>query len=321
MKQFIFTAGLAAAVLSVSTCIAQDYPARAIRVIVTSSAGSGIDIVTRMVAQRLSEAWGKPVVVDNRLGAAGIVGAEIAARAAPDGYTLLMASPMFLVGVSLYAKLPYDFVRDFTPVIQVGTTPYAMAVHPTVTARSIKEFIAYAKARPGKINYGSSGVGSIAHLAGEMIKSRAQIDMTHITYKGAPEVVTAAVSGQIDMFFNSVTVVMPQVQSGKLRALGVASRARSVLMPDVPTIAESGMPDLEVASWYGLVAPAATPQRAIAKLSREITAMVNSPEMKERLLALGTEPIGNTPEQFAASMKAEVVRYAAAIKAAGMTPQ
>jgi len=299
--------------------VAQDYPGRSIRMIVTSAAGSGIDVAARMVGQHLADSWKQPVVVDNRLGAAGQIGGEIVAKSNPDGHTLLVASPVFLISANLYSRLPYDFVRDFAPVVRIGTTPYMLAAYPGLPVRTVSEFIAFAKSRPGKINYGSNGTGTIMHLAGEMLKSATGASIVHVPYKGSPQVVTDVISGQIEMMFNSVTLLAPHVQTGKLLALGVASGKRSLLLPEVPTLVESGLAGFEVQSWYGIVAPARTAPRVIGILHRTIAAAVSAGAMRDRLLAMGTEPVVETPEQFGASIKDEIARYGRAIKAAGMT--
>lgn len=298
---------------------AQDYPTRSIRIVVTSAAGSGIDLVSRMVGQHLADTWKQAVVVDNRVGAAGQIGGEIVARAAADGHTLLMASPVFLISVGLYPKLPYDFSKDFAPVARIGTTPYVMAVPPSLPAKSLAEFVSYAKSRPGKISYGSNGTGTIMHLAGEMLKSAAGIHLLHVPYKGSPQVVTDVIAGRVEMMFNSVTLLAPHVQTGKLKALGIASPLRSKLLAELPTFVESGFPGFEVQSWYGLVAPAGTPARIIGRLHHEISAAANGNAMQARLLAMGTDPVNESSAQFGVMIRDEIARYARAIKSAGVT--
>ena len=298
---------------------AQDYPQRPMRMVVTSAPGSGIDLASRIVAQHLSQAWGQPVVVDNRVGASGQIGGAMVARAAPDGHTLLVVSPVFLISESLYPKLPYNFLRDFAPIVRIGTTPYVMVVSPSVPAKSLPDFIALAKSRPGRINYGSNGTGTIMHLAGELMKSAAGVDIVHVPYKESTQVLTDVIGGRVEMMFNSVTLLAPSVHSGKVRALALAGAKRSHLLPDTRTFIESGFPGFRVESWYGIVAPAKTPQPIIAKLQAEIAAAVNGPPIRERLVTMGTDPLNESSAQFAAMLKDETDRYARVIKSSGIT--
>lgn len=303
----------------VPLAVAQEYQNKSIRVIVTSAAGSGIDIASRMVAQHLSDAWKQPVVVDNRVGASGQIGGSIVSKAAPDGYTILVVSPVFLISPHLYANIPYDFIKDFAPIVRIGKTPYVMVVNPALAATSIAEFVALAKNRPGKINYGSNGSGTIMHLAGELLKSSAKIDIIHVPYKSSTQVVTDVVGNRVEMMFNSVTLLAPFIKDGKLRAIGMGSENRSLLFPNIPTFSESGFKDFDVTSWYGFVAPVQTPRPVLAKLQREISAFANSWPGKEKLMAMGTEPINETSEEFNAMIKDEMNRYGRVIKAAGVT--
>jgi tripartite-type tricarboxylate transporter receptor subunit TctC len=299
--------------------IAQDYPRRAVRLVVTSAAGSGIDIAARLLGQHLAESWGQPVVVDNRAGASGQIGGAMVARSTADGYTLLVVSPVFLISEALYPKLPYSFRTDFAPIARIGKTPYVMAVNPSVPAKSVSEFIAFAKGRPGQIHYGSNGTGTIMHLAGELFKTAAAVDIVHVPYKESPQVMTDVIGGRIGMMFNSVTLLAPGVQSGKLRALGIASAKRSALLPEVRTFTESGYPTIQVESWYGIVAPAKIPQPVLAKLQRDVAAAANAQAVRERLIAMGTDPLTENAAQFGATIKEEMDRYARVIKSAGVT--
>lgn len=300
---------------------AQEYPQRSVRIVVGFAAGSGLDLTTRLVGQRLSASWGQPVIIDNRAGAAGTVAATIVAKAAPDGYTLLNAATAHVVSALLNPELAYDFVKDLTPITRLGTTPYLMAVNLMVPANSVQEFIALAKSRPGKLNYGSSGNGTVAHLAGEMLKLQAGIYLVHIPYKGANLVVADMLGGQVDMMFNTFASLLHFVKAGKLRGLGVASPKRTVWLPEVPTMAEAGLPDLEAENWHGYAAPAGTPQPVIDRIYRDIARIVDTSEARERLLAMGLVPdtTAPTPEQFGAMIKRDLARYATAIKAAGAT--
>ncbi|MGH8617749.1 MAG: tripartite tricarboxylate transporter substrate binding protein [Burkholderiales bacterium] len=291
-----------------------DYPSRPIRVIVPFTAGSGPDVVARLVGQKLSEIWKQPVVVDNRAGAAGTIAADLVAKAVPDGYTLLMASPSQVITVSLLPKLPYDFVRDLAPVSLVASSDYSLAANPQLPARSLRELVALAKARPGQLTYGSSGTGTVTHLAGEQLNRQAGITLLHVPYKGAAQVITDVMAGQISMLFNSVATLAPSVRAGKLRGIGVTAKARSPLLPEVPTFAEEGMPGFETRAWFGLLTTAGTPRGVTAKLQAEIVRMLEAPDTRERIVAMGMDPIGNTPAEFGAVIGQEIARYARLIK-------
>jgi len=305
--------------LAASPAFAQDYPRRAVRLVVTSAAGSGIDIAARLVGQQLAETWGQPVVVDNRVGASGQIGGAMVARSSPDGYTLLVVSPVFVISEALYPKLPYSFRSDFAPIARVGRTPYVMAVSPSVPAATLADYVAFVKARPGQSHYGSNGNGTIMHLAGELFKSTAGVDIVHVPYKESPRVLGDVIGGRVEMMFNSVTLLAPPAQSGKLRALAIASGKRSALMPELRTFAEGGYPAIQVESWYGIVAPAKTPANVVAKLQKDIAAAANTQAVRERLVAMGTEPLAETAAGFGATIKSELDRYARVIKSAGIT--
>jgi len=295
---------------------AADYPAKPIRLLNPLAAGGPTDILSRMVAQPLSEALGKQIVVDNRPGASGNIAAEMAAKSPPDGYTLFIAgSGNFAINPSLFSKLPYDPVRDFEPIALLATAPYLIAVHPSVPASSVKELIALAKARPGALNYGAV-TGNGAHLATELFNTAAGIRMTHIPYKGANLATNDVLSGLIQVTFASTPGAMPFVKTGRLKALGITSLKRATALPDLPTVAET-VPGFEATVWYGIAAPAGTPKPIIQRLNREIVAVVRNPALRERLIAADYEPAVGTPEQFGAFIKSEIVKWAKAVKISG----
>ena len=317
--QFTLAALLA---LAHAVALAQGYPNKAIKIIVPFPPGGGTDIGTRIIAQKLSEAWGQPVLVENRGGAAGIVGTEATAKSAPDGYTIMMGNiGTHAINVSLYKKLPYDPVKDFAPISHVAGLPLFVLVHPSVKVTSIKELIALAKAQPGKLDYSSSGSGGSMHVAAELFKNMTGTHMVHIPYKGGGPAVADLLAGQVPVSFATVLETLPHVKSGRLRALAVTSANRSLAWPGVPTVAESGVPGYESISWLALFAPAGTPKDIINKISLEVVRIINLPDVKERLLLQGAEPIGSTPEQLAAVLANDVAKYAKVMKAAGVQPE
>ncbi|HSQ03827.1 MAG TPA: tripartite tricarboxylate transporter substrate binding protein, partial [Burkholderiales bacterium] len=283
--------------------LAQAYPTKPIRLIAPSSPGSGVDIVARFVGQRLSETIGEQVVIDNRAGAGANLGAEIAARAAPDGYTLFMGTPAHTINPALYRSLTYDILRDFAPITLVTTGQYALVVHPSLAARTVKELIALARARPGQLNYASAGSGNATHLAGELFKSLAKVDIVHVPYKGSGPALIDLVGGQVSLMFSNLTAALPHMKSGKLRALAVTGTQRSATVPDLPTMMEAGVPGYTVTSWYGLLAPAGIRRDLVTRLNAEVRKVMQAPDMKERLAAEGAEPMPSTPEQFSALLK------------------
>ena len=308
---------LAAASGAAQTGAARSYPERPIRVVVPFTAGGGADQIARNVGQKMSEQMGQPLVTDNRVGADGNIATEIGAHAAPDGYTLLLGYVGNLaIGPALKRKLPFDSVRDFAPITQLAAAPNILVVHPSVPAKNFPEFIAYVKANPKKVNFSSATVGSPGHLTGEFLNRAAGIEMTHIPYKGAAQAIVDVIGGQIPAMFG-VSTVMPQVQAGKLRALATTGTRRFTLLPQVPTIAESGFPGFEATAWYGLLAPARTPQTVITRLHGEAVRALKVPEVKERLEAAGFEIVGSTPDAFAAYIKSEISKWREVAAAAG----
>lgn len=317
----ILTAGvvLAALVLAPVTLRAQSYPSKPIRLIIPFPPGGSTDILGRSLAQKLSESWGQQVLVDNRGGAGGTIGADLAAKAPADGYTLLMGHIGTLaVNVALYPKLSYDPVRDFAPVSMVALVPNVLVVHPALPVKNVTELIAYAKANPGKLNYSSGGNGSAAHLAVEYFKLQTKTEIVHVPYKGTGPSVTDLIAGQVSMTMTGAPAVMPHVQSGRIRALGVSSPQRIPALAQIPSVAEAGVPGFDATQWYGVVAPAGTPKDVIAKLNAEIRKIMQSKEMLDRLNTEGAIAAAGTPEQFGAYIKNEIMRWGVVVKAAGM---
>ena len=311
---------VALALASIGAAHSQAYPNRPLRDIVPFAAGGGVDTVTRIVTAKLSEILGQQIVVDNRPGAGGNVGADAAAKATPDGYTLFTCQiASHAVSPALYKKLPYDHIKDFAPISMLGTTPNVLSVHLSVPVNSVSEFIAYAKARPGKINYDSPGVGTSPHLTMELFKMTTGIDLVNVPYKGGAPALIDLLGGHIVVMFANLPEHLPPIKAGKLRALGVSTAKRSPQLPDVPTVAESGVPGFEVMVWYGLCAPAGVPKPIVAKLNADIVKTLNMPEVKERLAQNSIEAAPSTPEQFAAFIKSETIKWAKAVKYSGAT--
>ena len=297
---------------------AQTYPSKPVRLIVTFAAGGGTDLVARAVAPRMSESLGQPIVVENRAGANGAVGAEAVARSAPDGYTLCVcAAGTMAIGPHL-TKQPFDSLRDFAAVSLLATSPFIVTVHPSVKAASIAELVALAKANPGKINFGSSGVGGAPHLSTELFKSMAGVDMVHVAYKGLGPAMTDLLGGQIQLMLADIGVVAPHLAAGKLRGLAITGRSRSPVFPAMPTVAEAGVPGYVAGTWYGIFAPAGTPAPIVAQLSREVGKSLALPEVGNALVAQGVEPAASTPEQFAEFTREEHAKWGAVIRAAGI---
>jgi len=294
---------------------AQVYPSKPIRMIVAYPPGGGTDIVGRMVAQKLSEALGQSVVVENRGGASGNIGTEIAARAAPDGYTVLMGNVApNAINVSLFRNLPFDPVADFSPISLVASTPNILVVHPATPARTVREVVALARAKPGTLNFASAGVGSSSHLAGELFRVLAGADIVHVPYKGAGPAMVDILSAQVQLYFATMPAAMPHVKSGKLVPIAVTSSRRSRAMPELPTIAESGVAGYEASTWYGLLAPAHTPGATVARLNEGILKILGDAALREKLADQGFEPVGDSPEEFAAYIKSEIAKWGKVIR-------
>ncbi|MGH8617126.1 MAG: Bug family tripartite tricarboxylate transporter substrate binding protein [Burkholderiales bacterium] len=312
------TAALASLTVSFPAA-AQNYPEKAIRLIVAFPPGGSTDIIARLVAQKLGEKLGQQVIVDNRGGAGGTIGTEIAARANPDGYTLTMGTTStHVIAVPTYASLKYSPLKDFAPITLVATTPYLLVVNPGVKANSLKELVALAKSQPGKLNYASAGTGTTTQLAMEMLKSAAGIDVVHVPYSGNGPANTATMGGQVQVLFGSMPAVLPQAKAGRLRALAVGTAKRSPALPDVPTVAESGYPGFEASLWLGFFAPTGTPQPILTRLNKELVAIANTPEMKEQFERNGAEAITMTPAELSALIKTEIDKYTKVIRAAGI---
>ena len=309
---------LLAALVSPACANAQEYPNRAVRMIVASSAGSGVDIVARIVARRMGDVLGVQFVVDNRAGAAGVIGAQLASKAAPDGYTLLMTGPSFAINASLVRKLPYDVLRDFAPVGRATTGYYIVVVHPSLPVTGVKELIALARARPGQLNFGSGGNGNSTHLAGEYFKSLAGINIVHVPYKGSGPAIVDLVAGQIHLMFANVTAALPHVKTGKLRALATSGETRSLALPELPTVIEAGVPGYVVTNWFAILGPAGTPQDVIARLNAALTTAMRDKDMRDLLAGEGAEPAPSTAAEFGKLLASEVVRWGKVSKAAGL---
>lgn len=305
-------------VLFCGAAFAQAYPAKPLRLILPFPPGGPSDILGRALAQKLSEQLGQNVVPDNRPGAGGNLGAELTAKSPHDGYTLLLSSPSIAISPSLYSRLNYDPARDFAPVARVASIQNVMLVHPSVPAKTLKEFIQLARSNPGKLNFGSGGAGTTNHLASELLKSLAHINMVHVPYKGSGQAMLGLIGGQVDMVVIAVPPAVPQIQAGKVRPLAVLSEQRVATLPNVPTAKEAGVDNFEVAVWYGILMPGGTPREIIARLNQEITKALAAPDLRERLSTAGIDPWPSTAEQFADFIKSETARYARVIKAAGV---
>jgi tripartite-type tricarboxylate transporter receptor subunit TctC len=297
---------------------AQTYPSKPIRLVVPFPPGGSLDVVARAIGQKLTEAWGQPVVIDNRPGAGGNIGADLVAKSAPDGYTILEgALSTHAVNVSLYSKMPYDPVKDFAPITLVAITPNVLVVNPSFPVNSVPELIAYAKAHPGKLSFGSGSNGSAGHLAGELFKSEAGVDMVHVPYKGGAPALQALLAGDTQLMFDNLANSTPQLKAGKLKALAVTTAKRSALAPELPTLAETGLPGFDIYTWWGFMAPAGTPKEIVAKWNAEVARILGTPEMKQFFAQQGAEPAPTTPERFAALIQSEIPKYAKIVKASG----
>lgn len=302
-----------------SGAVAQEYPARVVRVIAPFAAGGSTDVLTRIASGFLSERWGQSVVVENRVGASGRIGAEyVAKQSPPDGYTLLVAGAPHAIGATLFRKVNYDLAKDLAAVANIATFPSVIVVHPSMPVKNVKELITLARSRPGEINFASPNLGSPNHLLMELFKTMAGVDMTHIPYKGGSgQMMGELLGGQVQLASMGFPPAVPQIKNGRLRAIAVSSSKRSAALPDVPTVDESGLPGFEVSSWYGYFAPAATPRQIVAKVNADMQAILASPEMKTKLAPLGAEPAPTTPESFAKYVRAELDRWAKVVKDSG----
>jgi tripartite-type tricarboxylate transporter receptor subunit TctC len=297
---------------------AQSYPDKPIRVVVASAPGGGTDFVARVLSTRLAENLAQSLVIDNRGGAGGTIGTDIVAKAAADGYTLLVVFVNFAIHPSLYRKLPFDSVRDFSPVSTLATTPLLLVVNPQLPAKSVKDFIALGKAPGSRLNYAAPGVGSLGHLAGELFKSMTGVSMAHIAYKGGGPAITALVGGEVQAYFSTMPAALAQVRAGRLRALAVSSARRAATQPDIPTIAESGVPGYDVTGWFGVLAPARTPASVVKRLNEEFARALATPEVRKRLAGEGLDPASSTPDAFAATIRSDIAKWNKVVTQAGI---
>jgi tripartite-type tricarboxylate transporter receptor subunit TctC len=315
LRAFVFALSLAAGIAHAAD---PSWPTRPIHFVVPYPPGGPLDTVARLTAQKVSADLGQPIVVDNKPGAGGNIGAEFVARAAPDGYTLLLgAVATHAINPTLYRSIPYDAQRDFEPVTQLASTPNVLIVNPSLPVKDVREFIAYAKAHPNQLNFGSGSTGSAGHLAGELFKRMAGVEMTHVPYKGAAPAMQDLMAGQVQLMFDNLASALGPIKGGKVRALAVTTAKRTPLAPDLPTIAESGLPGFDINTWFGVFVPAKTPKAIVERLHDEFVKALASPDVRSKMLALGAEPVGNTPEQFAAYIRSEAQKYAKVVKASG----
>ncbi len=314
----LIAAGLSLLLLPLQGWSQGAYPNRPVKILVAFPAGQATDLVARALGQKLSESLGQPFVVENKAGAGGIIGTDLGAKSAPDGYTLIMSSSGPLaVNPGLYRKLPYDPIKDFVPITLAAIVPLFLVAHPSFPANSVKELVAYAKSKPGRVDYASGGNGVTNHLAMELFKSAAGLFMVHVPYKGGPPALNDLIAGQVSVMFETGPGALPHVKTGRLKALAVGSVTRSSAMPNLPTVAESGYPGFEAVAWIGLVAPTGTPQPIVNKLNAEVLKALKMPDIRERFLALGADPVGNSPEEFGSYIKSEIAKWGKAVKSSG----
>jgi len=306
-----------AALTALNAAHAQNYPTKPLRIIAPFTAGGPVDVTARILAQKLNEAWGQQVIVENRVGASGTIGADLVAKAPPDGYTLLANSSSHVIVPNLFAKVPYDAIRDFAPVTVVSTSSLVLVVTPTLPVKNVKEFVALAKARPGELSFASAGAGSSTHLTSELFKSITGTNMQHVPYKGQSQALTDLISGQIPFMFNTLQAVSEFVKAQRLRVLAITADKRSARLPEVPTFIEAGYKDMVTGSWYAIWLPAKAPEALVARLNTEIVRIVGLPDVRNRIIELGGEPVGNSPSASDAFQKAEMTRWAQVIKASG----
>ncbi len=305
-----------AAALVSAAVQAQDYPVKPVRIVVPSSPGGGTDILARQIGAKLTERWGQQVIVDNRPGAGQMIGISLVAKSPPDGYTLVMTATPLAVNSVLYKKVPYDPIRDFAPVTQVAAMPNLLVTHPTLPVRNLKQLIALAQARPMELAYASSGFGTGPHLSMEYLNHMARIRLEHVPYKGTGPALVDTISGHVQLLMSTLLPPLPHLKTGRLRALGVTSAKRVASLPNVPTIAEAGVPGYEVVGWYGLAAPAGTPQPVVAKIHSDFAAVLHAPDLRDKLAAEGAEAVGSKPEEFGAFIKSEIEKWGKVVKAA-----
>jgi tripartite-type tricarboxylate transporter receptor subunit TctC len=316
----VFFAAAAISALTCGTASAQQYPAKAIRMVVGFAPGGGTDLVARIIGAKMNENWGQPVLVDNRAGATGTIGADLVAKAPPDGYTLLMGHVnSHGIAPNIFKKLPYDAERDFAMVAYVGYVPNVLVIHPSIPARNVKELIAIAKAQPGALNYASSGVGSTQHLAGELFTLLTGVKIIHVPYKGSGPAVVDLLAGHVSMNFDTMPPVLPHIKSGRMRALALTTPKRSPQLPDVPTMMEVGLKGFDMTNWYGVMAPGKTPRDIVVKLNGEVNRIVRLPDAKSKLEEAGTQLDPMTPEQFSSFLHSEIAKYAKLVKAANVS--
>jgi tripartite-type tricarboxylate transporter receptor subunit TctC len=317
MRTFRALSLLLATLVLAGSAAHAEYPEKTIRIVVPYPPGGFNDTLGRIVAQKLGEAWGQPAVVENRPGGGTLIGTDSVAKAPPDGHTLLVVAFPFAVNPSLYAKLPYDTVKDFAPLLLAGQTPNLLVVNPQVPIHSVKELIAAAKAKPGSLSYGSTGSGSSNHLSMELFRTMTGVELVHVPYKGSAPMVTDLLGGHVQVAFDNTPNVLPQVKAGKLRALAITGAMRSEMVPDVPTVSEAGVPGYEVGVWFGIVAPAGTPPAVLAKLNGELNRILAMPDVKQKFADQGVEPVGGPPERFAEHLKAQIEKWTKVVKESG----
>jgi tripartite-type tricarboxylate transporter receptor subunit TctC len=319
MRMWLNSASCAAALLAMSSAgLAQQYPAKSIRLLVGFAAGGPSDVASRTVGQKLTQKWGQQIIVDIRPGAGGTIASDAVAKAPPDGYTLLVPAFSHAVNPSLISKLPYDTLRDFTPIVLFASTANMLVTHPSIPAKTVRELIAFAKARPNQLTYGSAGNGTASHLAGELLNTMGGVSITHVPYKGIAPAHTDTMGGQISMMFDSLVTGIPAVKAGRLRAFGVTTLKRWPGAPDVPTMSEAGLTGYEVNSWYGLMGPAGLSREIVQRLNAEVIRSMAEPDARERLYSIGAEPMSNTPEEFAAYIRSEMAKWDKVVKVAGI---
>ena len=316
MKRLI--TGLLLALVPLLACAQDGYPAKPLRFILPFPPGGGTDILGRVIAERLSASLGQPVVTENRGGAGGNVGAEAAAHSAPDGYTIVLVAPSLAISPSLYSKLNYDPVKDLAPIGLVATVPNVMITHPAVEAKNLQEFIALARSRPGAMNYGSGGAGTSNHLAGELFNMVTGTKLVHVPYKGVNLAMQGVLAGEIQLVFIGIPAALPHIKAGKLRALALVAPQRSPALPEVPTVAEAGLKDFEVTTWYGIMTPSGTPRPIVSRLNAELVKIMHTPDVKERLAGMATDPLTSTPEEFAVYLKQEIAKWGDVVRKANL---